>query len=419
MSTSPLIPDIGVLALVPDRFCEPWMSRHQILTRLARYFHVVWADPAEDCRTIVKSGWGLGARRVRNGITRAQLPGFAVYTPNRWLPMIHRPELLARWSFRTRLSRARAILAARGCKKVVLSLWRPEFEPALASVRHDLAWYHIVDEYSFSEVDVPVDESELRLIVAADVVSVHSPGLLRRKGAINPRTVVAPNGVDYEAYATAAREPTDLAPIARPRIGYAGFLKRQLDWPLLLGLARAHREWSFVFVGARKADTAIERALDELGRQPNVHLLGLKRTEELAKYPQHFDVCLMPYRVNDYTKYIYPLKLHEYLAAGRPTVGARIRTLEDFAEVVSLASTPDEWSAKIEQALTPAARGHARTDARRAVARRHDWNIIVRQIAERMAEGLGLSVFSRSVASSESRHERRRESEQVARGRER
>lgn len=48
----------------------------------------------------------------------------------------------------------------------------------------------------------------------------------------------------------------------------------------------------------------------------------------------------MPYRVNDYTKYIYPMKLHEYLAGGRPTVGSRIRSLEDFAGIVDLAMTP-------------------------------------------------------------------------------
>ena len=63
--------------------------------------------------------------------------------------------------------------------------------------------------------------------------------------------------------------------------------------------------------------------LAELEEQPNVHFLGAKTPEELVGYPAHFDACIMPYRMDDYTKYIYPLKLHEYLASGRPVVASR------------------------------------------------------------------------------------------------
>ena len=119
------------------------------------------------------------------------------------------------------------------------------------------------------------------------------------------------------------------------------------------------------------------------------HFLGRKPVRELATYPQHFDVCIMPYQADGYTKYIYPLKLHEYLASGRPTVGTRIPALEDFSDVVLLASTLDEWSAAIARALEPAANTVERRAERRAVARRHDWQLLVREIAETIARRLG------------------------------
>jgi glycosyltransferase involved in cell wall biosynthesis len=391
---SPVVPDVGILALVPERFDELWTVRHHVLSRLAQYFHVVWVNPADEWRKVRIRDRGRDARHMADD----QAPGFSVYTPPFWLPTLCRPVQLARWSFRTRLTYARRVLAERGCRTIILSLWRPEFESALTSVQHDIVSYHIDDEYSFSSVEVPPDQCEMRLMAAADVVAVHSRGLLQNKMKTNPRTFFVPNGVDYEAYAAPSSEPADLAAIARPRIGYTGYLKSQLDWPLLLGLTTKRPEWSFVFVGPRRPHGEIDGALDELARRPNVYLLGAKPTQELAAYPQHFDVCMMPYRVDHYTNHIYPLKLHEYLASGRPAVGTRIRTLEDFADVVDLAGTPDEWSAAITRALRPTAEssdGHR--IARQTVARQHDWQAITRTIAETLAQVLGSAVASRLV----------------------
>jgi glycosyltransferase involved in cell wall biosynthesis len=254
-------------------------------------------------------------------------------------------------------------------------------------VPFDVSCYHIDDEYSWSEVDSPISARESRLIAAVNQVFIHSPALLEKKGSINPCTTFVPNGVDYSAFATPVPEPADLVSIPRPRIGYTGYLKPQLDLRLLGGLAARHPTWSFVLVGARRPEIAAELA--ELARHPNVHLLGAKSVDELAAYPQHFDVCIMPYVADGYTKFIYPLKLHEYLASGRPTVGSRIRSLEDFANVVALATTADEWSAVITEALSPNERGSRRRAERQAVACRHDWDILVARIAQAISARLG------------------------------
>jgi glycosyltransferase involved in cell wall biosynthesis len=382
---TPRLPEIGVLAVVPDHFDEPWQSRHQILTRLAHYFHVVWVDPAPAWRDLLRGAGKAGVRASAHDGTHA----FAVYGPDAWVPSLCRPEWLAQLLERTRLRRARRILVERGCRHIVVSIWRPDFERALTAIAHDLAAYHIDDEYTFSSDGGARDERELRILEAVDVVSVHSPGLLRSKGHVNPNTVFIPNGVDYAGYATAAPEPADLAAIPHPRIGYSGYIKSQLDWSLLRELIVSHREWHFVFVGPQRPHPEMKAIVEALAREPNAHFLGSKDHMALTAYAQHFDVCIMPYKMDEYTKCIYPLKLHEYLASGRPVIGVRIPTFEAFADVVGLASGVGEWSKAIAAALASSANCESRRSARQAVARQHDWRTIAQSMARLLAGGLG------------------------------
>jgi len=325
-------------------------------------------------------------------------PGFLRYDPGPWLPRLYRPSRLALMISRLRLQRARRRLVRRGCRTILLSLWRPQSAEAIRLVSFHQSHYYIDDEYSFSETEVPTSDCERRLIAGVDQVFISSPALFAKKGAINPHTAFVPNGVDYQAFSAALPEPPDLAVVPRPRIGYAGIVKKQLDWPLLGRLARARPDWSFVLVGPVQRDPATLAVATELASRPNVHFLGFKSLQALAAYPQHFDVCIMPYRIDDYTKYIYPLKLHEYLASGRPTVGARIPSLEPFTDVVALAGSFEEWTAVLAGSMAPLASTPEQRAARQSVARRHDWNLLVRGIARTLAQRLGHAYLERFEA---------------------
>ena len=397
----PLLADVGVIALVPDEWDALWQPRHHVVSRLARYFQVVWVNPVENGRQMLKGGgrplFSDPAERVHTPIA----PGFVAYNPEVWLTRLHRVHWLHKFLMQQGLKKARKILARRGCRRIILYIWRPTFSSALEGIPFDLSCYHLDDEYSFSSVELPLSEIESQLIRDVDQVFMHSLGLLEKKGNINPHTMFVPNGVDYQAYSQEQVEPSDLASIPHPRIGYTGFIKRHLDWQVLLRLSQKHREWSFVFVGPQSPHDDIVATIQELAKLPNVHFLGQKPTHVLCAYAQHFDVCIMPYQANDYTKYVYPLKLHEYLATGCPTVGARIRTLYEFKDVVTLATTPDEWSSAIEDSLKPAANSPERRAARQEVARQYDWERLVLEIANSMAAGLGQEYarrFSRLLA---------------------
>jgi glycosyltransferase involved in cell wall biosynthesis len=396
----PYLADVGVIALVPDRWGTAWMSRQQILTRLAMYFNVVWLNRGYSWRQVLQGG--TPRRRVDYGAGITS--GITIYNPERWLLELGRPRFLARWTMRERLRRVQQILRTRGCRKTILYLWRPHHELALDAIDYDLSCYHIADEYTFSPIEKPIGELEARLISRADQVFIHSPAMLGKKGKLNPQTAFVPNGVNYRAYATPLGEPIDLKPIPHPRVGYVGIIKTQLDLTLLSALAQRHPEWSFVLVGPRGNLGGQSELIHKLSSMPNVHLLGGKPVSALPAYTQHLDVCLLCYKVNDYTKFIYPLKLHEYLASGRPVAGSPIRSLQEFAHIIRLARTTDEWSQALTDLLAPAACSAEQVEARRAVARQYDWDRLVGIIARILCDRLGPSYLHRFEKISPSEH---------------
>jgi glycosyltransferase involved in cell wall biosynthesis len=384
---SPYFPDIGVVGLVPESWGGPWMPRHHVLTRLSDYFNVVWVSPARPWRNMFSREAGFKA--WQNDPERTCYHGFTLYKPKKWLPKFYGSHVLHRLTERQRRRQIAHILHEKGCRKTILYLWRPEFEEALDLYGFDLSCYHIDDEYTFSDVEKPVSDIEARVIKRVDQVFIHSHALMEKKGLYNRNTMFLPNGVNYKEYATPRDEPDDMRSIPHPRVGYIGLIKKQMDIALLVHLARVHAEWSFVLVGPYGNLNGVEHLIKELDRMSNVHFLGGKPIEKLPAYAQHMDVLTLCYDCNGYTEYIYPMKLHEYLACGRPVVGSPIRSLLEFSHVVSIARTPEEWSLALNRAISPDAVSADRVTERKRVAGKYDWDGLVQRIAHTMCERLG------------------------------
>jgi glycosyltransferase involved in cell wall biosynthesis len=397
-ATSPIVPDVGVVAVTDDSWNGCWTTRHFILQHLARFFRVAWLEPT-------RGQWWTSTSRARalkadewevNTVKTAGLTGVMKCEPFRWLPDFYKPQSARRVLRYLRYARAAWSLRRLGCTRVVLYVWRPTYVDALEARRwFDAVVYHIDDEYTFSETATPITPTELRLIRESDAVIVHSPQLAERKGGINRRTFVVPNGVDYDLHARRHEPPAAISALPRPRIGYIGVVKKQLDIALLCRLAERSSNWSFVLVGPLGNLSGVEADFQTLTHLPNVHLLGYREPDDLPAYLQAFDVCIMPYKVNHYTDCIYPLKLHEYLASGKPVVASDIRTLRDFSHVISLASGVDGWIAAIQSSLTEEARSDKSVSSRRAIAAQHDWRLLASKTASIIASLLGDEVRNR------------------------
>ena len=386
------MPEVGITAVVPDKWGGPWESRHQVLTRLAKYFNVVWVNPV---------GWWneawLGPRNTKSSSPQSgSFPrGFSVYERTYLFPSFGKPWLDYASEY-VRLATARRMLRKRGSKAHVLYVWRDSFASALERGRYDVSCYHIDDEYTFSAIDLPIRPREEKVIKKVDQVFISSPALMAKKGHLNPETARIPNGVNVLEYTSKKGEPADMVNIPHPRVGYIGIIKRQLNVEVLLEVAKRHPEYSFVFVGPMRSDLRDDRPKWEtLESLANTYFVGGKPVFDLPAYTQHMDVCMLCYSMNDYTKYIYPLKLHEYLAAGRAIVGAPLESLKELGEHINFAETVEEWEIGIQRALSDESQSEEKVNARKSVAREHDWDVLVYKIAQNICSRLGPSYEAR------------------------
>jgi len=400
----PLFPEVGIVAAPYHSFASRWTTPHYVMTGLAEFFQIAWLEPAVHWRHSLGS-----AARARQLESLAEgLPSsFQLVHPPAWAPDVYRPLSVRKLLLQARYRHACYRLRRRGCQRGLLHLWHYKFAPLLDVGKHELAFYHVDDEYSFQSDPPPMCDEERRVIAESDQVFVISQGLLERKSGINDRIRLVPEGVDFPLYSSPCPMPADLEGIPRPIVGYTGVIKSQLDWELLKSLADRNLQWSYVYVGMVADKASVKATVAEMERRPNVHFLGAKSRLEIARYPQHFDVCTMPYLVNGYTDNIYPLKLHEYLAGGKPAIGAPIRSLLDYQSVITLATSVDEWEQAIEQALAPVSVEPGEVAARMAVAAEYDWKKLIFRVAESISESLGPSYVERLHAARDARLVRR------------
>lgn len=192
------------------------------------------------------------------------------------------------------------------------------------------------------------------------------------------------NGVDYDAFAQAHQRtvPKDLTPIPYPRIGYAGTINRKVDLGLIKDLVARRSEWHVVVIGTLENLTRSQEKLwNDLRDQQNFHYLGPKSKDDVPAYVAHMDVNLMCYRVDtrDWWGLGYPLKMHEYLAVGKPVVSAALREVIPYKSVVDVVKERrvTAWERAIEHAL---AGGVGTRHARQALAAQNSWDSRLDQI---------------------------------------
>jgi len=253
-------------------------------------------------------------------------------------------------------------------ERPILYIWHPSFANVIGQLNERLVVYHCYDEYSaFSGSDrTQVEEAEGRILDAADLVLTVSKGLYSRKRARNANTYLVPNGVDYPLFA-AAQDPVTLVPseldaLPRPRIGcVTRIVPEDFDAELLRTVFTTRSDWSFVVVGP---ECSASPALAELKALPNVYFLGCRQLTELPSYLKAFDACLIPYVLTGAKRFADPLKLYEYLAAGKPVVSTPLPGHTTFGDVVTFASDASDWIEAIDEAI--------RTDSPESIRRRQD-----------------------------------------------
>ena len=285
---------------------------------------------------------------------------------------------------------------AAGPGGIIAWLYTPMALPLARRLDPALVVYDCMDELSlFAGAPPELVAREAELMELADVVFTGGPSLYRAKRGRHPNVHCFTSSVDAEHFgrARAGRpdtpdEPADQRDLPHPRLGYYGVIDERLDLPLLAALADAHPEWQLVLVGpVVKIDPAT------LPRRANIHYTGQRRYDELPAYLAGWDVCLLPFALNDSTRFISPTKTLEYMAAERPIVSTPITdVVEPYGDIVYLGDTPEAFIRACERALaSDGAERERRGSLMRGVLARTSWDATVAAMIECMARSLDLA----------------------------
>jgi glycosyltransferase involved in cell wall biosynthesis len=372
----------SIVSFAVDRWTDVPRCRHHVMSTLARRNRVLFTSSPWYLRDVLRGGSDDGA------LTRIH-DTLHTYTPPRWLPYTYRFPRADRLSRQLRSRAMTRILDRLGMERPVLYIWHPSFAAAIGEVVDARAVvYHCYDEYAaFTGVDrAQVADDEARVLARADLVLTVSEGLYARKRVFNANTHLVRNGVDYDLFAT-AQDPAlavaaDVRDLPRPVIGcVTRIVPDYFDAELLEEVFRRRPEWSFVVVGPRCAHSS---ALSRLESLPNVRLLGRRDLSVLPSYLKAFDACLIPYVLTENKQLADPLKAYEYLAAGKPVISKPLTALEAFGDVISFATTADEWIEAIHEALHD--HSPERVARRQMLASQNTWDERVERISRLIAD---------------------------------
>ena len=350
-----------------------------LLSRLARDYHVVFVEepahtsgPAYLERTTPAPGI-----EVLRAHTAVEHPGFHDDQLSALQPMIA------------------GYLADNLIDDYVVWFYTPMALPMLGELAPRAIVYDCMDELSaFRGAPRQMRQRETALLKAADLVVTGGPRLYEAKRDANPNVLCVPSAVDAAHYA-AARATADTATmaradalqgaIARPRLGFFGVIDERLDLDLVARVADADPAWQVVMVGpVAKIDP------QALPRRANLHWLGQQPYALLPQLVAGWDVCLMPFAINESTEFISPTKTLEYMAAGKPIVSTPIHDVRAmFGELVAIAADAGAFVAGCRDALAESDAERAlREERMRVCVGEHSWDAATRKIRDALAAAL-------------------------------
>lgn len=281
------------------------------------------------------------------------------------------------------------LIAREGLTEYAVWFYTPMALPLAQSLSPRAVIYDCMDELSaFANAPRQMVQREAALLKAADIVFTGGPSLYRAKKDRHPNVHCFPSSVDAAHFGAARElhtEPGDQAGLTRPRLGFFGVIDERIDLDLIAALADARPDYQVVMIGpVVKIDPA------SLPQRTNIHYLGQKNYRELPAYLAGWDVCLLPFALNDATKFISPTKTLEYMAAGKSIVSTPITdVVEPYANVVYIAHQREQFIESCDRALKLSQDDRrVLTDKMNTVLARTSWDATVEAMADIIATAI-------------------------------
>ncbi len=374
----------AVVCISPAPWDSPiWTNRQHIINVLARDRIVIYVFHTTYMRSVLKR-FLVGVPGQRFTLVRRMQPNlWVVTTPS--LPFGAHLRTIHRLNIKMGGVLVNRLIRRLGLQDYILWFYDPEaveYTNILIPTAR-LVCYDCVDEfvtmpqYSRASQRKRLQKLERQLLRQSDLVTVTSSKLLETKSPYNKYTWLVENVGDYCNFHTAAHGnlpvPVDF-PNLRPIIGFVGAVTNyKVDFELIREVADTHPKWTILLIGPIGSDTS-----RVMTTQDNVIWFGPRSYADLPGYVAHFDACIIPYRINDYTKAVFPIKFFEFLSTGKPIVSTKLPSLEAYSDLVPLAVSSTEFIRALENVLendSPEER-----DRRLKIAQEHTWETRAQEI---------------------------------------
>ena len=236
-------------------------------------------------------------------------------------------------------------------ERPVVWFYTPMALPLLQGFDPALVIYDCMDELAaFKNAPKQLLQRENALLNIADLCFTGGPSLYQSKRERHANAHCFSSSVDAKHFQKALDRDyshPEQEHVARPRLGFYGVIDERFDTDLVSQVAQARPDWQIVLVGpVVKIDPA------NLPRAHNIHYMGQRTYEQLPQFLAGWDVCLLPFALNESTKFISPTKVLEYMAAELPSVSTPITDVKvPYGDVVAIADTPEKFIAACERML--------------------------------------------------------------------
>jgi len=226
--------------------------------------------------------------------------------------------------------------------------YSPAFAELLPDLKINTIIYDCMDELSlFKGASESLQKKEQYLIKEADIIFTGGKSLYESKSKISANVHCFPSSVDLPHFKKVERNlpiPEDIRHIPHPIVGYIGVIDERINLELIAATAAMLPQFQFVMIGP-----LAKIGEDDLPRLQNIHYLGIKEYNELPNYLKAIDIAMMPFALNDATKYISPTKTLEYMAAGKPIISTPVKdVVRDYEDHVHIVETPDNFGTALQ-----------------------------------------------------------------------
>ncbi|GBC93084.1 Putative teichuronic acid biosynthesis glycosyltransferase TuaH [bacterium HR15] len=354
---------------------------YHLSVALAKHIEVTYINPPLSFAQWMRLRYQPPLQKDSVRVISTVLPGALRFLPRRWRRKPLQALMLSLSLCRLRdVHRKRVILWVSNSE---LALWLHQ------RLRPTLTCYHRLDD--FGAMDPSLESLEHELEQIADLIFVVSPTLQEQHRLRGRDAILLPNAVNLEFFAKSVDQatpvPSDLRAIPAPRIGFIGWITpRWIDIELLLEVASRRPDWSLVLIGPK-----VSWHPNHIPR--NCYLLGVRPYRQLPAYLKGLDVCLVPFKDNAITQGASPLKLYEYLAAGRAVVSTNVPGLDEFEGIVWRAGDVESFIVAIEDAL-PLAHDAVAQRRRVEAVSPHSWDARAQTVMAYIRNALGSASIS-------------------------